>query len=154
MHRYKPDMMTVLIILVAIGVITTTSIQAQEIRNNQPLYVTKMSVSCIDMSAGSVPCMSSRNDMMLGITDGSTVVADKLWQPHHLGQDDAQFAGPFFALKDHSCKKPHKSNKSSIYDEFSELKIGLSKYLTIDFEMDDISRLEISSIYLGFKDCW
>lgn len=153
MRRYKPDMMTVLVILVAIGVIMTTSIQAQESRNNRSFFITKKSASCIDKSIRDLSCISN-NDVVLGITDDPSLAINKLLQPHSMFQGDVSHTTSFFALEDNPCKKALKSAQSSSNADISDFKVGLSRYLTVDFEMNDISRLEILSIQVGFKDCW
>ena len=152
MRRYKPDIMTVLIVLVAIGVIASTSIQAQEFTAKRPLQLTAMA-ACPDISHSHASCTSG-SDMILGISGEGSQAGDKLWLPHSLSVDEAPLTAPLFALEDHSCKSSRKSSQSLMNTEFSDMKIGLSRYLTFDFEMEDIRRFEISSIYLGFKDCW
>jgi len=153
MRRYKPDMMTALVVLVVIGVVMTASIQAQEFRSNQLLHITGISKRCIDIPGGDVSCLSS-NDIVLGITHEPSYAINKLWQPHRLSQEDDLLTTSFSALENHPCKKSHKSTQSSLNADFSDYKIGLSRYMTVDFEMEDISRFEISSIEFGFKDCW
>jgi len=153
MRRYKPDIMTVLILLVAIGVIASTGIQAQEINKQQPFHVTGMSTGCIGVSGSHASCMSD-GYMILGITDNALPEINRLWLPYRLAQDDTSRITSFSALEDRPCEASWDSSRSLMNAAFSDPKIGLSRYLTFDFEMEDIRRFEISSIYLGFKDCW
>lgn len=154
MRRYKPDMMTVLVILVAIGVITTASIQAQEAHNRQPAYM-QASANCIDVFSSPVSCRSNPGLVTAGVSDSTSPSGSKIWQAHTLDHEDTAHATSFFALKGHSCDKASKLEGPALTAaDFTDMKIGLSRYVSIDFEMDDISRLEISGVYLGFKDCW
>lgn len=154
MRRYKPDMMTILVILVAIGVITTTSIQAQEIENRQPSYKMKVSASCIDIFTGDSSCLSHHDPVPAAMTDAPSYSDGKIWQAHTLGHEEAAHPTPLFALKDNFCDKADEMEELSVNADFSNMKIGLSRNVTIDFEMEAASHLGISGIYLGFKDCW
>ena len=153
MRHYRPDIMTVLIVLVAIGVIASTTIQAQEISNHRPLHVTAMSTACIDVFSNRGSCTSG-GGMMLGVTDNALAETSRLWQPYRLAQDETAPTVSFFALQDRPCKASWQTARSFVNAAFSDPRIGLSRYLTFDFEMKDIRSFEISSIYLGFKDCW
>ena len=154
MRRYKPDMMTILVILVAIGVITITSIQAQEIENKQLPYTMKVSASCIDIFTGDTSCLSHHDPAQAVMTDALSHSDSRIWQAHTLDHEESAHAIPLFALKDNYCDKADKMEKLSVNADFSNMKFGLSRNVTIDFEMEAASHLEISGIYLGFKDCW
>ena len=154
MRRYKPDMMTILVILVAIGVITITSIQAQEIENKQLPYTMKVSASCIDIFTGDTSCLSHHDPAQAVMTDARSHSDSNIWQAHTLDHEEAAHATPLFALKDNYCDKADKMEKLSVNADFSNMKFGLSRNVTIDFEMEAASHLGISGIYLGFKDCW
>lgn len=153
MRCYKYDMMTVLVVLATLGIITATSTQAQEISNIRSLYMTKTSIRCIDIPSSNTACMLG-NEMIAGITHAPSYTANNPWQSHRLFTEEAVISTSLFVSGDRDCKMSQDSTQSSINAEFSDFKIGLSQYLTFDFEMDDVSRLEISSIYFGFKNCW
>lgn len=154
MRCYKPDMLTVLVILVAIGVITTASIQAQEIGNKQSPYNMKVSALCIDILNSGTSCFSHHDLVQAKVANAASLSDRKIWQAHTLDHEDAVQPTSLFALKDHSCDKASTSRGPSLNADFTDMKIGLSRYVSVDFEMDDISHLEISGVYLGFKDCW
>lgn len=155
MRRYKPDMLAILVILVAIGVITTASIQAQEIGNKQLAYNAKVSVRCIDILNSGASCLPEHGLVQGKVADEASLSDSKIWQTHTLNHGDTVHATSLFALKGHPCDKASKLERPALTAaDFTDMKIGLSRYVSIDFEMDDISRMEVSGVYLGFKDCW
>lgn len=152
MHRYKPDILTVLILLVAIGVLTTTRIYAQDKSAGRVDYPPGLTATCRGIPGSDDLCLTGY-EIAQNMTNPS--VANKLWQPYHLPSQNGPVSNLFIALQGGPCwGKFHDSSSKSADSMLSDLKIGLPRYLTMDFEMDDVSRFEFSRIYVGIKDCW
>jgi len=148
----KFDVMTALAGLVAVTASTSATLQAQEISKHRLSLITAMPTLCIDIPGIAASCLTRRENM-LGITGDSKFARSRVWQSDRLSQTDAAVTTPLFTLQDNSCEKWQNSPPSSLTTEYPD-PISLTRYLTVDFEMDNINRFELSSLYVGFKDCW
>jgi hypothetical protein len=137
--------------LFAVTASTTATLQAQEIKNHQLSIFTTMPTFCIDVP-GVATCLASWNNI-LGITRDAPALRHKRLQSDFLSQVDIADTAPLFTLQDRPCEKWQYSPKSSLNTDYPD-PISLTRHLTVDFEMDEINRFELSSLYLGFRDCW
>jgi hypothetical protein len=153
MRRYKPDIMTALMVwLVAIGVLTTTSIFAQDNIAGRVDYPPGLVATCRGIPGNDALCLTGYEIVQ---NMKNSPVTNKLWQPYHLSSHDGPVAKLFVALREGHCSGIFQDSSSTSTDAMlSDLKIGLPRYLIMDFEMEDVSRLEFSRIYVGIKDCW
>ena len=148
----KSGVMAALAGLFVVAASTTATLQAQEISSRRTSIATVMPTLCIDIPGRAASCLSSR-DNLLGITHDSLSIYGGLMQSDHLSQVDTADTTTLFSMQDRTCEKWQNTSRLTMTTEYPD-PISLTRYLTVDFEMDNINRFELSSLYFGFKDCW
>ena len=148
----KSGVMTALALFVVVTASITATLQAQEISSHRSSITTAMPTLCIDIPGRAASCLSSR-DNLLGVTHDSLPIHGGLLPSDHLSQVGSASTDPLFTLQDSPCEKWQNTSRSSMATDYPD-PISVTRYLTVDFEMDNINRFELSSLSFGFKDCW
>lgn len=157
-RRRKPDIMTLLVIAVAVGVITTTTVQANE--TSDLSRILGMS-TCITLPEQAPACVTL-NTIVNGTTSNgmntpSGNVSEYEWSEPSIKRAELLASATFVPFKESRCSDRASFNSQQITgsDELTEMRIDLNNYLGLDVGMrGDFINASVSSIYLGFKDCW
>ena len=152
MRGINSGVMTVLAGIIAVTLGTTATAQAQEIIHHRLTFITAMPTLCIGLPTGNKTCLSN-NEALLGMTHDSFLPRNRLWRSNQVSQRNTSIATSLFSLQDRPCDNLQNPPQSPTMGEYPD-PISLTRYLTVDFEMDDINRFELSSLFLGFRDCW
>lgn len=152
MRGINPGVVTVLAGIIAVTAATAATAQAQELHHYRSSFITAMPTLCIGMPSGNTTCLSN-NQAILGMTHGTFLPRNRLWQSDQFSQRDTTIAVSPFSPQERACDNWQNPPQSQTVGEYPD-PISLTRYLTVDFEMDNTNRFELSSLYLGFRDCW
>jgi hypothetical protein len=152
MRGINSGVMTVLAGIIAVIEGTTATAQAQEINHHRSTFMAAMPTLCIDLPSGNTTCLSN-NKALRAMTHDNFLPRNRLWRSNQFSQQDTYIATSLFSLQDRTCDNWQNPARSPMMAEYPD-PISLTRYLTVDFEMDNINRFELSSLFLGFRDCW
>ncbi|MFQ5469684.1 MAG: hypothetical protein ACE5EH_05180 [Gammaproteobacteria bacterium] len=148
--HHKPDIMTVLIILVVIGVIFSTTVRAQE-----SLEI------CLDDDYRVSQCAQSRTESSSTSQNGFLYQTNARTRKNNVVSFAAAQVDqikPALIIAQGGCAQVESLVPGATDEDafgMPNLQIDLNRKMALDFLMNAGNNgIYLSTVYLGFKDCW